>query len=61
MEEGSTMMVGLKPEKVMLGLSLLDQQTQRGFHEVEDYAIENVSDKVIRIILSYFDYSIPKK
>jgi UDP-N-acetyl-L-fucosamine synthase len=61
MEEGSTMMVGLKPEKVMLGLSLLDKQTQRGFHQVEDYAIENVSDKVIRIILSYFDYSIPKK
>ena len=61
MEESSTMMVGLHPDKVMMGLSLLLQQTQKNFHEVEDYQITNVSDKVVRIILSYFNYQIPKK
>jgi UDP-N-acetylglucosamine 2-epimerase (non-hydrolysing) len=61
MEEATTMMVGLQSQKVLLGLSLLLNQTQDAIQEVEDYAITNVSDKVIRIMLSYFNYSIPKK
>ncbi len=59
MEEASVMMVGLNPERVLQGLvQLQDQQigTQRNFRPVEDYSMPNVSDKVVRIIISYTDY-----
>jgi UDP-N-acetylglucosamine 2-epimerase (non-hydrolysing) len=59
MEEASVMMVGLNPERVMQGLiQLQDQKTrmERNFHPVSDYCLPNVSDKVVRIILSYTDY-----
>lgn len=59
MEEASVMMVGLNPERVMQGLAQLELQkigTQRNFRPVSDYSMPNVSDKVVRIILSYTDY-----
>lgn len=59
MEEASVMMVGLNPERVMQGLIQLEQQTTgdtRNFCPVSDYSKPNVSDKVVRIILSYTDY-----
>ncbi|MEO6549759.1 MAG: UDP-N-acetylglucosamine 2-epimerase (non-hydrolyzing) [Ferruginibacter sp.] len=59
MEEASVMMVGLSPERIMQGLvQLQDQKTgsQRNFRTVADYSMPNVSDKVVRIILSYTDY-----
>ena len=59
MEEASVMMVGLNPERVMQGLMQLEQQTigtTRNFRLVSDYSMPNVSDKVVRIILSYTDY-----
>ena len=58
MEEGSVMMVGLSPERVMQGLEqLADQNTQtRNLRLVNDYSMPNVSDKVVRIIISYTDY-----
>lgn len=59
MEEASVMMVGLNPERVMQGLVQLLNQTigeQRNFRTVSDYSMPNVSDKVVRIILSYTDY-----
>ncbi|MEG2371144.1 MAG: UDP-N-acetylglucosamine 2-epimerase (non-hydrolyzing), partial [Alistipes sp.] len=58
MEEASVMMVGLNPERIMQGLAELLHQnlTTRNFRPVADYSIPNVSDKVIRIILSYTDY-----
>jgi len=59
MEEASVMMVGLNPERVMQGLVQLEKQTvggERNFRPVEDYSMPNVSDKVVRIILSYTDY-----
>lgn len=59
MEEASVMMVGLNPERVMQGLVQLQYQKigeQRNFRPVADYSMPNVSDKVIRIILSYTDY-----
>lgn len=59
MEEASVMMVGLNPERVMQGLVQLEQQqtgTVRNFRPVADYSMPNVSDKVVRIILSYTDY-----
>ena len=59
MEEASVMMVGLNPERVMQGLVQLQYQTigpDRNFRPVADYSMPNVSDKVVRIILSYTDY-----
>lgn len=59
MEEASVMMVGLNPERVMQGLTQLQYQkigNERNFRPVADYSMPNVSDKVIRIILSYTDY-----
>lgn len=58
MEEASVMMVGLNPERVMQGLAELQDQDleHRNFRPVADYSIPNVSDKVVRIILSYTDY-----
>lgn len=58
MEEASVMMVGLNPERVMQGLAELRNQDieNRNFRPVADYSMPNVSDKVVRIILSYTDY-----
>jgi UDP-N-acetylglucosamine 2-epimerase (non-hydrolysing) len=59
MEEASVMMVGLNPERILQGLVQLESQPtgdQRTFREVADYAMPNVSDKMVRIILSYTDY-----
>lgn len=58
MEEASVMMVGLNPERIMQGLAQLkdEQDTTRTFRPVADYSMPNVSDKVVRIIISYTDY-----
>lgn len=59
MEEASVMMVGLNPERVMQGIAQLQYQSigeLRTFREVNDYIMPNVSEKVVRIILSYTDY-----
>lgn len=69
MEEASVMMVGLNPERILQGLVQLQyQQTgnrtstfkpsqpSQPFRPVTDYSMPNVSDKVVRIIISYTDY-----
>lgn len=59
MEEASVMMVGLSPERIMQGLTQLQQQkigSERNYRRVSDYSMPNVSEKVVRIILSYTDY-----
>jgi UDP-N-acetylglucosamine 2-epimerase (non-hydrolysing) len=59
MEEASVMMVGLNPDRILQGLLLLDSQQRgesRSFKLVSDYSIPNVSEKVVRIIISYVDY-----
>lgn len=56
MEEAATIMVGLELDRVVQGLSILDAQSDVKFLPVEDYAVPNVSDKVVRIIQSYRDY-----
>ncbi len=59
MEEASVMMVGLNPERILQGLIQLDLQKrgdERSFRKVADYSMPNVSDKVVRIIISYVDY-----
>ncbi len=56
MEEASVMMVGLEEDRILQGLEVLFNQKQTDFKLVDDYNIDNVSDKVIRIIFSYIDY-----
>jgi len=59
MEEASVMMVGLNPERILQGLVQLAQQKvgdERNFRNVTDYTMPNVSEKVVRIIISYVDY-----
>ena len=56
MEEAAVMMVGLNPERVMQGLTQLENEKPQSFRNVPDYSAPNVSDKVVRIILSYTDY-----
>lgn len=58
MEEGTVMMTGLTPERIMQGLVLLEQQENgaRYMRLVANYSMPNVSEKVARIILSYTDY-----
>lgn len=56
MEETPVMMVGLNPERIMQGLSILENSDPSQFRLVQDYSMPNVSKKVVRIILSYVDY-----
>lgn len=59
MEEAAVMMVGLTAERALQGLDILDHQPrgeERLLRLVADYSMPNVSEKVVRIILSYTDY-----
>jgi len=70
MEEASVMMVGLSPERILQGLVQLQTQVVGdrnvivsnsesqvpNFRPVADYSMPNVSEKVVRIIISYTDY-----
>jgi UDP-N-acetylglucosamine 2-epimerase (non-hydrolysing) len=58
MEEAAVMLVGLNSERVIQGIEEVKNQDrkQRQFQIVRDYSFINVSDKVVRIIISYIDY-----
>lgn len=59
MEEAAVMMVGLTAERILQGLEILDHQPrgeERLLRLVADYSMPNVSEKIVRIILSYTDY-----
>jgi UDP-N-acetylglucosamine 2-epimerase (non-hydrolysing) len=59
MEETSVMMVGMNKERIMQALIQLQYQKrdeERNFRKVADYSMPNVSEKVVRIIISYVDY-----
>jgi UDP-N-acetylglucosamine 2-epimerase (non-hydrolysing) len=59
MDEGTLIMCGLKAHRVLEAINVVTaQHTQatRPFGIVSDYDTENVSQKVIRIMLSYIDY-----
>jgi UDP-N-acetylglucosamine 2-epimerase len=59
MDEGTLIMCGLKAERVLESVAVVTQQhsaAERKFRLVGDYDVDNVSKKVLRIILSYTDY-----
>jgi UDP-N-acetylglucosamine 2-epimerase (non-hydrolysing) len=59
MEEGSVMLTGFNVERVFEGISVLERQgrdADRTLRVPSDYCVTNVSEKVVRIILSYTDY-----
>ena len=59
MEEASVMMVGMNIDRIQQGLRILNTQKlqdKRTLRQVEDYSMPNVSEKVLRIIVSYIDY-----
>jgi UDP-N-acetylglucosamine 2-epimerase (non-hydrolysing) len=59
MEEGVVMMVGLSVDRVLQALNVITDQPRgdaRLLRLVADYSMPNVSDKIVRIILSYTDY-----
>ena len=59
MEEAAVMMVGLTGKRILQGLDILELQArgaERTLRLVDDYSMPNVSEKVVRIILSYTDY-----
>lgn len=59
MDEGVLIMSGLKAERVLQSIEIVTTQQagkERQFRIVEDYDTENVSKKVLRIIMSYIDY-----
>lgn len=59
MEEAAVMMTGLEWERIREGLRLLESQpsgSQRVLRIPQDYQVPNLSEKVVRIIVSYTDY-----
>jgi len=58
MEEGAVMLTGLGKDRIMQGLTILESQgrgKERSLRLVSDYSMPNVSDKVLRLIVSYTD------
>ena len=59
MEETSVIMTGLKSDRILQALEVVLTQkrgTNRTLRPVADYSMPNVSEKIVRIILSYTDY-----
>ena len=59
MEEASVIMTGLSSERIIQGIEIVKNQPRgknRMLLQVGDYSMPNVSEKVLRIILSYTDY-----
>ena len=56
MDEGTLIMTGLKSKNIINALNILIEQKNDKIKIVEDYDVDNVSEKVLRIILSYTEY-----
>ena len=56
MEEASVMMVGVNKERILQALKVLESQTKQTLNLADDYKVDNVSEKVLRIIIGYIDY-----
>lgn len=59
MDEGTLIMTGLNSERIVDSIEIVTSQhteKENSIHSIPDYAADNVSKKVVRIILSYTDY-----
>ena len=56
MEEAVVMMVGMNKDRVKQALIILESNEIKDYKSVQDYTSDNVSEKILRIILSYTDY-----
>ena len=59
MDEGTLIMTGLNSKRILDSIDVVTSQHAEGkdaIHSIPDYAADNVSKKVVRIILSYTDY-----
>jgi UDP-N-acetylglucosamine 2-epimerase (non-hydrolysing) len=59
MDEGTLIMCGLQPSRVLESIDAVITHHEKGsrqFRLVNDYDVDNVSQKVLRVILSYTDY-----
>lgn len=59
MEEATVIMTGLEVDRILQGLNILEKQPRgdvRLLRQIVDYSMPNVSEKVVRIIVSYTDY-----
>lgn len=59
MDEGTLIMSGLDNMRILESIEVVTRQYAEGkdvIHSIPDYAADNVSKKVVRIILSYTDY-----
>ena len=59
MEEASTIMCGLDLEKIQTAINILEKC--KTSEVVRDYSVNNFSDKIVKNILSYQNYSVNKK
>jgi UDP-N-acetylglucosamine 2-epimerase len=57
MEEASVIMVGLNSDRILQSLDEITRSdSQNSLKLVKDYSVPNVSQKIVRLILSYTDY-----
>ena len=56
MVEASVMMVGLNEERIIQGIKYIENNPSKQHKIVDDYNVHNVSEKVVKIIISYVDY-----
>lgn len=56
-DEGTLIMCGYKKDRLIKAVEIvIDQQKNNNIKIIKDYDVDNVSKKVVRIILSYTDY-----
>lgn len=56
MEEAAVMMVGLQKDRILQAISIINDNSKKIVRDVYDYSMPDVSDKIVRIIISYIDY-----
>ena len=59
MDEGTVIMSGIRKDRILESIGVVTSQFENGTGKtriIEDYNVDNVSIKVVRIILSYIDY-----
>jgi UDP-N-acetylglucosamine 2-epimerase (non-hydrolysing) len=59
MDEGTVIMSGIERSRVLEAVNIMLEQFKQnptGIRIINDYNVDNVSIKVVRIILSYIDF-----